>query len=345
MSYTVAIMGATGAVGREMMNMLEQRSFPVGKIKLLASERSAGRTLVYGGQPVEVELLTEDSFEGVDIVLSSAGASISKKFAPAAAKAGAVIIDNTSAFRMEKDVPLVVPEVNPDRVADCFKAKEHPRVIANPNCSTIQMVAALAPLHKAAKIKRLVISTYQAVSGAGNPAIDEMMEQTEMLMEGASYEDMECENFAHPIAFNALPHIDVFLENGYTKEEMKMVNETKKILEDDSMGITATTVRIPVVRGHSESVNMETEKPLSVEECRKLIDAAPGCKVIDDPSKNLYPLAIYCEGRADTYVGRIRQDESNPNALNMWIVSDNLLKGAALNAVQIAELLVEKKLV
>ncbi len=345
MSYTVAIMGATGAVGREMALTLEQRGFPVSQIKMLASERSEGRSIVFRGKRCPVEVLTEKSFKGVDIVLSSAGASISKKYAPAAAAAGAVIIDNTSAFRMEKDVPLVVPEVNPDRAADCFKAKEHPLIIANPNCSTIQMVVALAPIQREVGIKRLVISTYQAVSGAGTPAIEELLQQTHHHLEGEELLDMECNAFAHPIAFNVIPHIDVFLENGYTKEEMKMVNETRKILEDDTIGVTATTVRVPVLRGHSESVNIETRKPISVERVRELIAAAPGCILVDDPSKNDYPLAIYSEGKDETFVGRIRKDDSAENALNMWIVSDNLRKGAALNAVQIAELLIQRGLI
>jgi aspartate-semialdehyde dehydrogenase len=345
MGFTVAIMGATGAVGQEMLLTLEQRAFPVGKLRLLASERSEGRFLVYRGKRCAVETLCEKSFEGVDIVLASAGASISKEFAPIAAKAGAVVIDNTSYFRMEKDVPLVVPEVNPDRAADCFKAPKNPRIIANPNCSTIQMVVALNPIRKAVGIKRLVITTFQAVSGAGNPAVNELMSQVHGLIEGEDMESMHCDVFAHPIAYNALPHIDSFLENGYTKEEMKMANETHKIFEDDSIGVTATTVRVPVLRGHSESVNVETLKPITPEECRKLIAAAPGCTVVDDPSKNEYPLAIYCEGKDDTFVGRIRKDESIANGINMWIVSDNLRKGAALNAVQIAELLVQRGLV
>ena len=345
MSYHVAIMGATGAVGQEMIKTLEQRAFPVSKIKMLASERSEGKTVVFRGRRVPVEVLKKSSFKGVDIVLASAGGSISEEFAPAAAAAGAVVIDNTSAFRMAKDVPLVVPEVNPDRAADCFKAKKNPNIIANPNCSTIQMVLALTPIHRAAGIKRLVISTYQATSGAGAPAIEEMMQQIRDLADGKSYEELACKNFAHPIAFNALPHIDVFLDNEYTKEEMKMVNETRKILEDDSIGVTATTVRIPVTRGHSESVNVQTEKPLMVKKVRELIAAMPGCVVVDDVKNNDYPLAIYSEGRDETYVGRIRKDDSAENAFNMWIVSDNLRKGAALNAVQIAELLVERELV
>ena len=330
----VAVMGATGAVGREMLRTLEQRHFPYASIKLLASERSAGSTLVFDGGRHTVELLTEDSFKDVDVVLASAGASISKKFVPAAVRGGAVVIDNTSAFRMEADVPLVVPEVNP------HAAQRHHGIIANPNCSTIQMVVALQPLHQAAKIKRIVVSTYQSTSGAGQAAMNELLEQTRAQLEGR--ELPKPRKFAHPIAFNVLPHIDVFLDNGYTKEEMKMIDETRKIMEDESIAVTATTVRVPVLRCHSESVNIETERKLTAEEAREILRGAPGVVVVDDPARNEYPLAIYAEGRDATYVGRIREDFSIKNGLNLWIVSDNLRKGAALNAVQIAELLVEK---
>lgn len=330
----VAVMGATGAVGREMLKTLEQRRFPASSIKLLASGRSAGTTLVVHGAPLKVEELTEDSFKDVDIVLASAGASVSKQFAPAAVKAGAVVIDNTSAFRMDKDVPLVVPEVNG------HAAQQHQGIIANPNCSTIQMVVALAPLHKAAKIKRIVVSTYQATSGAGAAAMDEMVEHSIARIEG---EDVPpATKFAHSIAFNAIPQIDVFLENGYTKEEMKMVHETHKIMEDDSIAVSPTAVRIPVFRGHSESINIETEKKLTPDAARELLRKAPGVVVIDDPANKLYPMPTHAEGRDDTYVGRIREDVSLANGLNLWVVSDNLRKGAALNAVQIAELLLEK---
>ena len=330
----IAVMGATGAVGREMLNILETRNFPYTSVKMLASSRSAGSKLLFNGQLQEVELLSEDSFNDVDIVVASAGGSVSKKFAPIAAKAGAVVVDNTSAFRMDPDVPLVVPEVNP------HAAQKHKGIIANPNCSTIQMVVALAPIHKAARIKRIVVSTYQATSGAGKPAVDEMLDQTIAILQDE--EIPEPAKFAHQIAFNALPHIDVFLDNGYTKEEMKMVNETHKIFEDDSIGVTATTVRIPVERSHSESINIETEKKLTADEARELLSDAPGVVVVDDPSQNLYPLAIYAAGRDATYVGRIREDESIENGLNLWCVSDNLRKGAALNTIQIAELLIEK---
>jgi len=327
-------MGATGAVGREMLKTLEQRHFPYSSIKLLASERSAGTSIQFNGAPHPVQLLTEDSFADVDIVLASAGASVSKKFAPIAARCGAVVIDNTSAFRMDPEVPLVVPEVNPQA------AKKHQGIIANPNCSTIQMVVALKPLHDAARIKRIVVSTYQATSGAGQAAMDELIEQTVAKLKGETPPPPK--KFAHSIAFNCIPHIDVFLDNGYTKEEMKMINETRKILEDDSIRVTATTVRVPVFRGHSESINIETERKLTARAARELLRRAPGVVVVDDPKTNSYPLAIDAEGMDATFVGRIREDESIENGLNLWCVSDNLRKGAALNAVQIAELLLEK---
>lgn len=329
----IAVMGATGAVGREMLKIIEQRHFPYSSIKMLASERSAGTSLRFNGAMHKVELLTEESFNDVDIVVASAGGSVSKKYAPIAAKAGAVVIDNTSAFRMDPDVPLVVPEVNPEA------ARLHKGIIANPNCSTIQMVVALAPLHKAAGIKRIVVSTYQATSGAGQAAMDEMVEQTIAHLEGA---DMPTPaKFAHQIAFNCLPHIDVFTDNGYTKEELKMVNETHKIM-DPAIKVTATAVRVPVFRSHSESINIETEKKLTAAEAREILSAAPGVVVVDDLAENSYPLAVYAEGLDATYVGRIREDFSIDNGLNLWCVSDNLRKGAALNTIQIAELLLEK---
>jgi aspartate-semialdehyde dehydrogenase len=330
----LAVMGATGAVGREMLRTLEQRHFPYSSIKLLASERSAGDKLMFDGRLHTVQLLDENAFDDVDVVLASAGGSVSLKYAPIAAKAGAVVIDNTSAFRMEPSVPLVVPEVNPDA------ARNHQGIIANPNCSTIQMVVALAPLHRRARIKRLVISTYQSTSGAGKAAMNEMEVQTRARLAG---EELPApKKFAHPIAFNVLPHIDSFLDNGYTKEEMKMVNETRKILGDDSIQVTVTCVRVPVFRCHSEAINVEFERPLSPEQARELLREAPGVKVVDDPANAVYPLAIYADGLDDTYVGRIRKDESVANGLNLWCVSDNLRKGAALNAVQIAELIVAK---
>jgi aspartate-semialdehyde dehydrogenase len=327
----VAIMGATGVVGEELRRILEQRDFPLSSLKLLASSRSAGKQLEFRGEKISVEELKPESFEGVDIVLASAGATISKQFAPEAVKRGAVVVDNTSAFRMEADVPLVVPEVNPHAI------ERHKGIIANPNCSTIQMVVVLKPLHDVAKIKRVVVSTYQAVSGTGLKAIAEMREQSRALLEGGEYPPKV---YPHQIAFNALPHIDVFLDNDYTKEEIKMVNETKKIMEDDSIKITATTVRVPVYRGHSESLNIEFESGLTAERAREILSGAPGVKVVDDPSKNLYPLATDCEGKDETFVGRIRADDTIPHGLNMWVVSDNLRKGAALNTIQIAERLI-----
>jgi len=335
--YNVAVVGATGAVGNEMVATLEQRKFPVKKLTLLASARSIGKTLTYKGEEIPIDELTEDSFKGIDIGLFSPGGAVSTKFAPIAAASGCVVIDNTSAFRMEPDVPLVVPEVNEHAIAQYKKRG----IIANPNCSTIQMVVVLKPLHDAAKIKRVVVSTYQAVSGTGKKAIYELEQQVLSI-----YNNKKVENKVYPwqIAFNVLPHIDSFIENGYTKEEMKMVNETKKILEDDSIRVTATTVRVPVFYGHSESVNIEFEKDLSPDKARKLLKKAPGVKVVDDPLKNKYPLAIHAAGKDDTFVGRIRKDESVPYGLNIWVVADNIRKGAALNAVQIAEILAQKYL-
>ena len=274
--YHVAVVGATGAVGNEMISILEERDFPVGKLTLLASERSLGKELTYRGKAYTVQVLKEDSFTGIEVGLFSAGGSISQKFAPIAAQAGCVVIDNTSAFRMDPDVPLVVPEVNPKDIGDYMKKG----IISNPNCSTIQMVVALKPIHDAAKIKRVVVSTYQAVSGTGKKAMDELMNQTRDIM---NFKEPRMEVYPHRIAFNCLPHIDVFLENGYTREEMKMVNETRKIMGDASIAVTATTVRVPVFRGHSESVNIETEKKITADEARRLLMKAPGVKLVDDP--------------------------------------------------------------
>ena len=334
--YNVAVVGATGAVGNEMIRMLEVRDFPVENLRLLASARSVGKKLKYKGQNILVEELKKDSFKGIEIALFSAGGSISKEFAPIAAAEGVYVIDNSSAWRMDKDCPLVVPEVNPH---DLSKSK---KIIANPNCSTIQMVVALKPLHDAARIKRVVVSTYQAVSGAGHKAMVELAEQVKAIEAGR---EPECKIFPYQIAYNVIPQIDVFLENGYTKEEMKMVNETQKIMGDGSIKVTATTVRVPVMRGHSECVNIETEKHLTAAQARELLAKAPGVIVVDDPSTKKYPLPVYCEGKIETFVGRIRQDESIANGLNLWVVSDNLLKGAAWNAVQIAEELITQKIV
>ncbi len=335
--FNVAVVGATGAVGTEMIQILEERCFPVNELKLLASERSAGTKLEFNGKKVKVEELKKDSFKGIDIALFSPGASVSAIYAPIAAKAGCVVIDNTSQFRMDKDVPLVVPEVNPHAIAQ-YKKKG---IIANPNCSTIQMVVALKPIHDVAKIKRVVVSTYQATSGAGKEAMEELAYQTADFLTG---KESEPSVFVHPIAFNLIPQIDSFMDNGYTKEEMKMVNETKKIMEDDSIKVTATTVRVPVFYSHSESVNIETAKKITADEVKKLLKKAPGVKVLDDPAKKAYPMPIDAAGCDETFVGRIREDESIKNGINMWIVADNIRKGAALNAVQIAEILIEKYL-
>ncbi|MCX7857924.1 MAG: aspartate-semialdehyde dehydrogenase [Deltaproteobacteria bacterium] len=336
-TYNVAVVGATGAVGNEMVKILEERKFPVKSLKLLASERSIGKSLEFMGTDLPVEVLDEKSFKGVEIALFSAGGSVSLKYAPIAASEGCVVIDNTSAFRMEPDVPLVVPEVNPHAIKDYKKRN----IIANPNCSTIQMVVALKPLHDYAKIKRIVVSTYQSVSGTGKKAIFELEDQVRALLMNKK---VEKKVYPHQIAFNCLPHIDVFLENGYTKEEMKMVNETKKIMEDDTIKVTATTVRVPVFYGHSESVNVEFERKITPEKARSLLRKAPGVKVVDNPSKNLYPLAINAAGKDEVFVGRIRKDDTVEYGLNMWIVADNVRKGAALNAVQIAEILIQKYL-
>ncbi len=337
--FVVAVVGATGAVGRMMIQVLEERNFPVKELRLFASERSRGVKIPFRGEDVEIEVLSEQkSFSGIDIALFSAGASRSLEFAPKFAADGAVVVDNSSAWRMDPEVPLVVPEVNPHAVAD-FKKKG---IIANPNCSTIQMVVALKPLYDYSRIKRVVVSTYQAVSGAGQKAIQELMEQTQAWCRGETIPEPKV--FPHQIAFNCLPHIDVFLENGYTKEEMKMVNETKKIMEDEAIGVTATTVRVPVFYGHAEAVNIETEEKITAEKARELLAAFPGVVVIDDPAEKKYPLQIEIAGKDEVFVGRIREDESVPNGLNLWVVADNLRKGAATNAVQIAEILAEKYL-
>ncbi|MBI1317485.1 MAG: aspartate-semialdehyde dehydrogenase [Candidatus Hydrogenedens sp.] len=329
----VAVAGATGVVGRELIRMLEERNYPLSSLKLLASERSAGQELTFKGETLKVETLREDSFKDVDVALFSAGGGTSKHFAPFAAKDGCVVVDNSSAWRMDPEVPLVVPEVNPGDIA------KHKGIIANPNCSTIQMVVVLKPLHDAAKIRRVVVSTYQAVSGAGKAALQELDDQMHAVLAG---EEPACSVFHYPMAFNvvpAIPHKNPFEANGYTTEEMKMVNETKKIMGDDSIKVTATTVRVPVRTGHSEAVNIETEQKLTAAQARELLAKAPGVTVMDDPANNVYPTPMHAAGRQTTYVGRIREDLSLDNGLDLWIVSDNLLKGAALNAVEIAELL------
>lgn len=328
--FNVAIAGATGAVGGAMLDVLKRRNFPIKTLKLLASKRSVGKKISFNDQELSVELLDKDAFKDIDIALFSAGATRSLDFAPAAAAAGALVIDNSSAYRMDPEIPLVVPEVNPHAIAGYTKHG----IIANPNCSTIQMLVALKPILDKVGIKRLVISTYQAVSGTGAKAIEELDSQVKAYAAG----DKLCANvYPHQIAFNCLPHIDSFLENGYTKEEMKMVNETRKIFEDDSIGITATAVRVPVFYGHSESVNIETKSKISATEVKELLASAPGVRLVDDPQQLHYPLATECAGDFDTLVGRIREDESIEKGINLWVVSDNILKGAALNAVQIAE--------
>ena len=331
--YNVAVVGATGAVGEEMRTVLEERLFPVGELRLLASERSAGQFLEFRDERIRVGVLGEDSFENIDIGLFSAGGSVSDKFAPLAVAAGAVVVDNTARFRMEPDIPLVVPEVNAQEIAQ-YKRRG---IIANPNCSTIQMVVALKPIHEAARIKRVVVSTYQSVSGAGRMAMEELSQQTVALFDG---KELVKERFPHQIAFNCIPHIDAFVEGGYTKEEMKMVNETRKSLGDPSLRIPATAVRVPVFCGHSESVNIETEKKLTAEDVKAILRAAPGVLLCDEPENNVYPMAIDAVGGDATLVGRIREDDSVANGINLWIVADNLRKGAALNAVQIAEILI-----
>ncbi len=335
--FNVAVAGASGAVGNQMIACLEERNFPVKSIKYLASSRSAGKTLFFKKKPVVIEEMTENSFEGMDIALFSAGGGTSEKFAPAAAKSGCIVIDNSSAWRMDPHVPLIVPEVNSHAISGYTQKG----IIANPNCSTIQMVVALNPIHLKYGIKRIVVSTYQAVSGTGQKAIVELENQTRALMNEESFEQKV---YPHRIAFNCLPHIDVFLDNGYTKEEMKMVHETHKIMEDYSIGITATTVRIPVFYGHSESINIETRLQVTPEEVRELLAASPGVKVIDDLKSKQYPMPINAAGQDLTHVGRIRKDESIPNGINMWVVADNIRKGAATNAVQIAEILAESHL-
>ncbi len=326
---SVAVVGASGAVGEILVELLVERKFPVGSIKFLASPRSVGKPIVFAGETHAIEPLTAEAFEGVDIVLSSTPGGISKVFSPIAARAGAVVVDNSSAFRMDPDVPLVVPEVNPQAVAN------HRGIIANPNCSTIQMVVALKPIHDVARITRVVVSTYQSVSGAGQKGMHELWTQSQAQINGVDAPAPA--KFAHPIAFNCIPQIDDFLPDGYTKEEMKMVHETRKIMGDDSIDVCPTCVRVPVLHSHSESILIETERPITPEEAREIWSKAPGLTVLDDPGQLVYPLPASTRGRDDVFVGRIRQDLRRPNALLFWCVGDNLRKGAALNAIQIAE--------
>ena len=329
----VAIVGATGAVGEALLTVLQERKFPLDRLYPLASARSVGKTVEYNGETLDVEDLATFDFTGVDIALFSAGSAVSKEYAPIAAAAGCVVIDNTSFFRYDADIPLVVPEVNPARIADYT----HRGIIANPNCSTIQMVVALKPLHDAVGITRINVATYQAVSGTGKKAVTELISQMSELLNGRPVKSVV---YPQQIAFNVLPHIDDFQDNGYTREEMKMVWETRKILEDDSIMVNPTAVRVPVLYGHSEAIHLELKAPLRAEDARKLLMKAPGVRVVDDPAKRKYPTPIRdAVGHDEVFVGRIRQDISHPCGLNLWVVADNIRKGAATNAVQIAEIL------
>lgn len=334
--YRVAVVGATGAVGMAMRTILAERKFPVKELVALTSARSAGKKVDFCGEDVVCRELTTDSFKGVDLALFSAGGGTSLEFAPVARDSGCVVVDNSSAWRMDPTVPLVVPEVNPEDV------RWHKGIIANPNCSTIQMVVVMKPLHDEAQITRVVVSTYQAVSGTGARAIEELTQQSAQVLAG---KEPEISVYPHQIAFNCLPHIDVFLDDAYTKEERKMVDETKKIMGDDSIAVSATCVRVPVRNGHSEAVNLQFARAMSPERAREILAKAPGVRVVDDPAAKAYPMPIVASGTDDTYVGRIRRDPTVEHGLNLWVVADNLRKGAALNAVQIAELLLERDLI
>lgn len=330
--YNVAVVGATGVVGEEMRTVLEERNFPVKELSLFASERSAGKEYNFHGEKIKVQKLKDDSFSGIDIGLFSAGDEVSAHFAPLAVKQGTIVVDNCKYFRMDPNVPLVVPEINPDDL------KWHKGLIANPNCSTIQMVMALKPIYDEVGIKRIVVATYQSVSGTGKDAIKELKTQAASIANGEEY---EIKAYPYQIAYNTLPHIGSFKENGYTTEEMKMLHETRKIFGDDKIRIAATTVRVPVYRAHSEVVHIETDKKISVQRSQKILSEFPGIKVIDNPEKLEYPLPLFAEGKDEVFVGRVREDISVDNGLVMWVVSDNLRKGAALNAVQIAERLIK----
>ncbi|MFC2033657.1 aspartate-semialdehyde dehydrogenase [Chloroflexota bacterium] len=333
-SYNLAIVGATGLVGGEFIKILLRRNFPMASIKLLASDRSAGKKMLVAKQEIEVQETAIGCFEGVDIALFSAGAEISRHFSPLAVKEGAVVVDNSAAWRIEPSVPLVVPEVNPEDI------KWHNGIIANPNCSTIQMVVALYPLHKINPTKRIIVDTYQAVSGTGLAAVEELRVQAKQVLEG---QDTVPHVYPHQIAFNVLPEIDVFLGNGYTKEEWKMVEETRKIMHADDIAVSATCVRVPVMVGHSEAINVEFTRPMSPEEATEVLAQAPGVRILDDTSISLYPQPWSAAGTDEVYVGRIRQDAFNANCLVMWVVADNLRKGAALNTVQIAEEMIKRE--
>jgi aspartate-semialdehyde dehydrogenase len=336
--YKVAVLGATGMVGKVMLKVLEERKFPVSELVPLASKRTAGSTVKFKGKTLKVKLAEPKAFEGIDIVLASAGASVSAELAPEAVKRGAIVIDNTSHFRMDPEIPLVVPEVNGHAL------KRHKGIIANPNCSTAQMVLVLKPIHDAVRIKRVVVSTYQSVSGWGKEAVELVKAQTKAIVNGKKPK-MDPSIFIKQIGFNCFPHIDKFTDNGYTKEEMKMTNETKKIMEDDSIELTATCVRVPVMIGHSEAINIETEKKITAEEVRSLLAKFPTVKVVDDRKKPDYPTAVECENSDSTFVGRIREDISKPNGIDLWCVSDNLRRGAATNAIIIAERMIADGLI
>ena len=345
-NYTVAVVGATGAVGTKMLELLQEVNLPIERVKALASKRSAGKTLAFKDQVLTIEELTADSFEGVDIALFSAGGGISEIFAPEAVKRGAVVIDNTSHFRMVPGIPLVVPEVNPESL------KTHQGIIANPNCSTIQMMVALEPLRQAFGLDKIIVSTYQAVSGAGAKAIAELENQVQEYLDGKPLTELTAtilpsggDKKHYPIAFNALPQIDVFGEEGYTLEEWKMINETKKIMGDESIKVAATCVRVPIVNGHSESIYIELKEETTVQAIQEILAKAPGVELVDDPSQQRYPQAINSIDQKGTFVGRIRRDLDNPKGFHLWVVSDNLLKGAALNSIQIAEKMHELALI
>ena len=331
--YRLAIVGATGLVGREFIKILEQRSFPIESIRLLASDRSAGKKLFVSHQEIKVEETVPESFNDIDIALFSAGTEVSRYFSPIAVRSGAVVVDNSSAFRMDSHVPLVVPEINPEDI------RQHKGIIANPNCSTILMVMALYPLHKVSPIKRIIVTTFQSVSGTGAAAVEELTTQSKQLLDG---QDVVPHVYPHQIAFNALPEIDVFLDDAYTKEEWKMVEETRKIMHAKDIAISATCVRVPVFIGHSEAITIEFSKAMSPDEARRILAQAPGIKLLDDPAISLYPQPWSAAGTDEVFVGRIRRDTSHPNGLVIWVAADNLRKGAALNTVQIAEEIIKR---
>ncbi|MDQ0214247.1 aspartate-semialdehyde dehydrogenase [Oikeobacillus pervagus] len=342
--FHVAVVGATGAVGQQMLNTLEKRNFPIKKLTLLSSARSAGKKIVYKGEEITVQEAKPESFEDIDIALFSAGGSVSKALAPEAAKRGAVVIDNTSAYRMDPEVPLIVPEVNKEDL------KKHKGIIANPNCSTIQMVAALQPIRQAFGLNKVLVSTYQAVSGAGNNAVKELNDQTKAIVNGEDIQakilPVSSDEKHYQISFNAIPQIDKFQDNGFTFEEMKMINETKKIMKMPDLKVAATCVRLPIATGHSESVYFEVESnDVATSQIQEVLSSAPGIVLEDNPSEQIYPMPAYCVGKDDVFVGRIRKDLDEDQGFHMWVVSDNLLKGAALNSVQIAETLIEMNLI